>query len=68
MANLQSLVNHNTNLQQKDQIFKDLVESFTKLRINEQEKPDKNETIVQFCRETANTLQKNRKKYGNAEI
>ena len=68
MANLQSLVNHNSNLQQKDQIFKDLVDSFTKLRINEQEKPDKNETIVQFCRETANTLQKNRKKYGNAEI
>ena len=58
MANIQSLVNYNSQQNQTDKIFKDLVDSFNQLKVSEQQKAHRNYSIVEFCRETANNLQK----------
>ena len=68
MANIQSLVNYNSNQNQADAIFKDLVDSFSQLRIAEQQKDVRNDSIIQFCKETAACLQKKRNRFGNAEL
>ena len=58
MTNIQSLVNYNSQQNQTDKIFKDLVNSFNQLKVSEQQKAHRNDSIVEFCRETANNLQK----------
>ena len=68
MANIQTLVNYNSNQNQTDKIFKDLVDSFNQLRVAEQQKEIRNDSIINFCRETANNLQKKRNRFGNVEL
>ena len=58
MANIQSLVNYNSQQNQTVKIFKDLVDSFSQLKVSEQQKAHRNDSIVEFCRETANNLKK----------
>ena len=68
MANIQSLVNYNSQQNQTDNIFKDLVDSFNQLKVSEQQKAHRNDSIVEFCRETVNNLQKKRNKFGNVKL
>ena len=68
MANIQSLVNYNSQQNQTDKIFKDLVDSFNQLKVSEQQKAHRNDSIVEFCRETANNLQKKCNKFGNVKL
>ena len=68
MANIQSLVNYNSNQNQTDTIFKDLVDSFNQLRVAEQQKEIRNDSIINFCRDTAVSLQKKRNRFGNVEL
>ena len=58
MANIQSLVNYNSNQNPTDKIFKDLVDSFNQLRVAEQQKEIRNDSIINFCRDTDVSLQK----------
>ena len=68
MANIQSLVNYNSHQNKTDKIFKDLVDSFNQLKVSEQQNAHRNYSIVEFCRETANNLQKKRNKFGNVKL